>query len=304
MKILLLSILNIFIMNIAIAQPEWLDKTAYPFESNFLDLPEGKLHYIDEGEGEVILFVHGTPAWSFLYRNHIKELSKKYRCIALDHLGFGLSDKPMDFAGRPEDHSRNLSILIKHLGIESFTLVVHDFGGPIGLSYAIAHPKKIERIVLFNTWLWETASDKNAQRVNSFLHGVIGKFIYLNTNFSPKYLLKSTFYNKKKINKKIHQQYYKPFPNKKSRYGLWNIGKSLVGSSDWYEAQWKQIDKIKDKPFLVLWGTKDKLIKEDNLEKWTSVLTNKTICKYDAGHFVQEEVPEETIQKITKFVKH
>jgi haloalkane dehalogenase len=280
----------------------WLDTTEYPFRSNYLETKHGKIHYIDEGQGDIILFVHGTPTWSFLYRNYVKELSKTHRCIAIDHLGFGLSDKPTDFNGTPVAHSKNLELLIDSLQLEKFTLVVHDFGGPIGLSYAIAHPDKISNIVLFNTWLWSTKEDKDAQKIDKILHSRLGNFIYLNTNFSPKVLFKKAFYNSKKLSKQIHTQYTKPFPNKSSRYGLLNIGKSLIGSSDWYDLQWSQIDSIKDKPFLILWGEKDEFIKKENLNKWTSKLTNETTHTFEAGHFVQEEKFEESIKAIKEWL--
>ena len=78
----------------------WVDRDAYPFRSRWLELPEGKLHYIDEGEGELVLFVHGTPTWSFEYRHLVRALSSGHRCIAVDHLGFGLSDRPANAAYR------------------------------------------------------------------------------------------------------------------------------------------------------------------------------------------------------------
>lgn len=282
---------------------KWLNKEEYPFESNYLQTEHGKIHYIDEGQGDIMLFVHGTPAWSFLYRNYIKEFSKTHRCIALDHLGFGLSDKPREFEGTPQAHAQNLNLLIEHLSLKNITLVVHDFGGPIGLSYAIAHPENVKNIVLFNSWLWSTSEDKDAQKINKILHSSLGNFIYLNTNFSPSVLFKKAFYDKKKLSKSIHKHFKKPFPNKKSRYGLLNIGKSLIGSSAWYEEQWQQVNAIKDKPFLILWGAKDDFIKTKQLEKWQRQLSNHKTIQYQAGHFVQEEKPLESIQEIKKWLK-
>ena len=95
--------------------PEWLDSTLYPFENKYIQLESGKMHYVDEGEGELILFVHGTPTWSLLYRDYIRELSKNHRCIAMDHIGFGLSDKPSEFEGSPQAHSKNLKEFIEKL---------------------------------------------------------------------------------------------------------------------------------------------------------------------------------------------
>src|SRR5688572_6908616 len=131
----------------------WLNRKEYPFKSNFLPLDAGQLHYLDEGSGEPIVMVHGTPAWSFLYRNLVKELSRNYRCIVPDHLGFGLSDKPKHWSYKPEAHAQNLKILINYLELKNITLVVHDFGGPIGLHYALEHPENIKRLVIINTWM-------------------------------------------------------------------------------------------------------------------------------------------------------
>ena len=121
----------------------------YPFTSHAFDSPDGKLHYIDEGKGKVIFFVHGTPVWSYVYRKLIKDLSAQYRCIAVDHLGFGFSDKPQDADYAPEAHARRLEALIEHLQLQQITLVVHDFGGPIGLCYALRHPENVDKVIIF-----------------------------------------------------------------------------------------------------------------------------------------------------------
>lgn len=301
MKPILITLILITMYKSSSAQ-NWLDTVEYPFHSNYLTTPHGKLHYIDEGQGDVILFIHGTPTWSFLYRNYIKDLSKTHRCIALDHLGFGLSDKPQRFSGTPQEHAKNLTLLIEHLNLENITLVVHDFGGPIGLSYAIANQENVKGIILFNTWLWQTKEDKDAQKINKILHSRLGNFLYLNTNFSPTVLLKKAFYNKKHLSKKLHTQYKKPFPNKNSRYGLLNIGKSLIGSSDWYGELWKNADAIKNKPVLLLWGEKDNFIKKQNQEKWENFFTNKSVYLFEAGHFVQEEKTDHTLSIIKNWL--
>ncbi len=280
----------------------WLNQNEYPFKSKFFETSHGKIHYIDEGSGDILLFVHGTPAWSFLWRNYIKALSKNYRCIALDHLGFGLSDKPIDFAGTPQRHADNLSTFIHHLDLANITLIVHDFGGPIGLSNAIKHSGRIKQLVLFNTWLWATAEDPAAQRVDKILHSWFGNFIYLNTNFSPNFLFKNAFHNKKLLSPSIHKQYKKPFPNKATRHGLLKIGKSLIGSSNWYQEQWNQIHKIDQLRSLILWGDKDPFIKESHLNIWLKQLKEVTLHRYEAGHFVQEEAFDNSLQALKNWL--
>ncbi len=290
-------------MSLSVQAQQWLDTTLYPFENKFIALEAGQMHYVDEGEGDIILFIHGTPAWSFLYREHITELSKNYRCLAIDHIGFGLSEKPEKFDGKPQSHSKNLTEFIEMLNLKEITLVVHDFGGPIGLSSAIQNHNRIRQVVMFNTWLWETKSNPEAQKVNKIINSVIGQFLYLRMNFSPKYLLKKGFYEKKKLSKKVHKQYIKPFPNKFSRISLLNLGKSLVGSSDWYQEQWLDLDKLEQKPWLILWGTKDEFITTTYLQKWKKRMPTAKVKEYDCGHFVQEEKTKETIQEIERFMK-
>jgi haloalkane dehalogenase len=116
------------------AVPGWVDRKAYPFEPRWLDVGEGRLHYVDEGVGPTILFVHGTPTWSFEYRHLIGGLKAKHRCVAVDHLGFGLSERPAGSAYTPEAHAHRLRAFVDKLGLNGFTLVVHDFGAPSGSS--------------------------------------------------------------------------------------------------------------------------------------------------------------------------
>ena len=281
----------------------WVDTTLYPFENNYLPLEAGNMHYVDEGRGEVILFVHGTPTWSFLYRDFIKELSKNYRCIAIDHLGFGLSEKPDEMLGTPQWHSNNLSEFIEKLDLQEITLVVHDFGGPIGLGVGIKHSERIKRVVLFNSWLWATEHEQSIQKIDKTINSWLGRFLYLNMNFSPKVLLKKGFADKKNLSKKAHKQYIKPFPTKSDRMPLLQLAQALLGSSKWYQSQWEQLDRLSQKEWLILWGVEDAFITKDYLEKWQQRLPNAKVKELACGHFVQEEKTAEAIQAIASFIR-
>lgn len=283
--------------------PKWLDNQLYPFEHRYISLSAGNMHYVDEGSGDIILFVHGTPTWSFLYRDFIKGLSKSQRCIAVDHLGFGLSEKPEKSAVRPQDHAQNLSEFIQKLNLKNITLVVHDFGGPIGLGAALDQPERIHQVVMFNTWLWETASNPAVKKIDNIAHSWLGKFLYLNLNFSPKVLLKKGFADKSQLPKEIHRQYIRPFPTKTSRQPLLRLAESLYGSSEWYQEQWEKLDILTDKPWLILWGTKDEFITPDYLERWINRLPNAETHTYDCGHFVQEEKTDESISSLSQFLR-
>ncbi len=290
-------------MNSRLNAKNWLDDSLYPFESKYVRLEEGNMHYVDEGSGDIIVFVHGTPTWSFLYRNIIKGLSSDYRCIAMDHLGFGLSDKPKMFSGAPQDHAKNLGEFFKKLNLKDITLVVHDFGGPIGLAAGIENQDRIKKIVLMNSFLWATKNDESAKKIDKIVNNWLGKFLYLNMNFSPKVLLKKVFADKKNLSKKAHNHYIKPFPNRQSRIPLLNIAKALVGSSDWYQSQWQQLNKLADRKWLILWGMKDEFITTKYLDKWKDRLQDAEIKEFDCGHFVQEEKTKESILEIDNFMR-
>jgi pimeloyl-ACP methyl ester carboxylesterase len=123
----------------------------YNFTSNFVSLKHGKLHYLDEGSGNVIVMVHGNPTWSYFYRKLIHTLKKKHRVIAFDHLGCGLSDKPQDYNYTLENHIDNLNFLLNHLEIQSYSLIVHDWGGAIGIGAAVGKIANLEKVVVMNT---------------------------------------------------------------------------------------------------------------------------------------------------------
>lgn len=299
----LITLLSVFVMNhFSLQAQEWVDTNLYPFTSHYLQLSQGKMHYIDEGSGEVLLFVHGTPSWSFLYRDIIRPLSSSYRCIAIDHLGFGLSDKSEQFAGTPQAHAANLQEFIQEMDLEEITLVVHDFGGPIGLAAAQKQASRIKQIVLFNSWLWETKYNPEAQKIDKLLHSWLGRIMYLRMNLSPRVLLKQGFADKGKLTMTIHRQYVAPFPNKSSRLALLKLGQSLVGASDWYQEQWEGLDDLAQKPWLILWGMEDRFITESYLRTWCQRLPHAQVRELDCGHFVQEEETEQVIEEMKAFL--
>lgn len=123
----------------------------YPFQPRYLDIDGHRLAYLDEGSGPAVVMVHGNPSWSYLYRNLVSGLRARYRCIAPDHLGCGFSDKPQDYPYRLRNHIDNLERLLEHLGIERCVLVVHDWGGAIGMGWAGRYPERVKGVVVLNT---------------------------------------------------------------------------------------------------------------------------------------------------------
>jgi haloalkane dehalogenase len=283
-------------------QYSWLDTEEYPFRPHYYQVQDHKLHYIDEGTGQVILFVHGTPSWSFDYRNIIKNLQSNFRCIAIDHIGFGLSDKPEDYQYSTLTHSSILEQFILEKDLRNIILVTHDFGGPIGLNAAIHHPERIQKIVTFNSWLWSSEQEEEFIKLKKVLESPILPFLYRNLNFSPKFLLPKSF-GDKPLSKTLLKQYTKPFANRKQRNGALGFAKSLLADQQWFEELWNNKTPIANKPMLFLWGMKDPIITPKHLQKFQTGFTNsQTVELESCGHFPQEEEPERVIAEIRKFL--
>lgn len=281
----------------------WIDRSAYPFPSCYLPVEGGKMHYIDEGQGQPLVMVHGTPTWSFLYRSLIQELSGAFRVIAPDHIGFGLSDRPESWSYRPQDHARNLETLIEHLGLKDIVLMVHDFGGPIGLSYALEHPDNIRALVIFNTFLWSLKGNPAFERPARMFNNSIGRWLYLKQNFSANMMLRSAWGKHRLLTPEVHQQYTLPFQTPESRLGTWQFFQSLLGESAWYESLWANRDRITKKPALILWGMRDIAFKEKELARWKELFPNSRVVTYpQVGHFVPDEAGAEAAQEIRNFL--
>jgi haloalkane dehalogenase len=284
--------------------PGWIDPIEYPFRSHYLDLEAGRMHYVDEGQGEPLVLVHGTPTWSFLYRHQIKALSPQYRVIAPDHIGFGLSDKPTSWSYLPRDHARNLTTLIEQLKLKDITLVVHDFGGPVGLSYAIENPENVRRLVILNTFMWSLKGDRAFELPGKLFNNPLGRFAYKSLNFSPVVMVRSGWGDRKKLTKAVHRHYIQALPSPAERQGTWIFLQELLGSSDWYQSLWDQRHRIEDKPALILWGMQDVAFRQKELDRWRSLFPQAQVVKLEtAGHFLQDEEGLEVSDRIRAFLQ-
>lgn len=271
---------------------DWLDRRRYPFTSRFIECEGRRMHYLDEGSGPPILFVHGTPSWSFEWRHAIASLSRSHRCVAPDHLGFGLSDKPAHGAYRPVDHARRLRSLAQKLELRDVVLVVHDFGGPIGLPLALEEPGRVRHVVLANTWMWPLGASRKLRWLSRFVGSPLGRLLYLGLNASPRWLVPSTFADRTKLTPAIHRHYLGPFPSAAERVAPWILGRELTGSDAFYGELWEQRERLAKIPASLIWGAKDPAFTLEYLEQWRAVLPGAPVALLDAGHFPQEEQPD------------
>lgn len=281
----------------------WLDISEYPFTPRYFDIHGHKLHFIDEGQGDTLLYVHGTPSWSFDFRNIIKELKTDFRCVALDHIGFGLSDKPEHYDYSTQNHSKTLEKFVLEKQLDNITLVVHDFGGPIGLNFAIQHADKIKNLIIINSWLWSSKEDPDFIKTTKMLRSPLLPFLYRYLNFSPRFILPKSF-GDDKISKQLLKQFTKPFADKTQRNGALAFAKSLLNDQDWFQKLWDEKAPISGKPTLFIWGMKDPVIKPRYLDKFVSGFTNSKVLRLEtSGHFPQEEQPEIVAKYIIQQMK-
>jgi haloalkane dehalogenase len=306
-----------------------IDRAAYPFADRWIDLPAGRMHYVDEGAGAVgapgsqapgvagqgggtpgaeragtLLFVHGTPTWSFEWRHLIRDLSQSHRCVAPDHLGFGLSERPEGFAYTPEAHAENLAAFVRALDLRDITLIVHDFGGPIGLPLALAGDGRVKRLVVINSWMWSFRGDKAMERPARLAGTGFWKFLYRRANFSLKMLMPYAYGDKRKLTPGIRAQYLDRFPDADSRgMVLWALAKSLLGSDAHYASLWDRRAELSRLPALIIWGLKDKAFPPPFLAKWKTALPGASVAEIaGAGHWPHEEEPGEVAEALRKFL--
>jgi haloalkane dehalogenase len=289
-------------------QVPWIDSVEYPFASSFLEVPGGSLHYIDEGpkDAPVIVLVHGTPTWSFLYRKVIGGLSHRYRCIALDHIGFGLSSKPglNDFAHSPQAHRDNLIRLFDHLDLQDATLVIHDLGGPIGFGAALERPERIAKVAAINTFAWSLLDDDRVDDVDSFLRSGVGEWLYIKRNLSPEMILPDAFAKEHELTKDIHRHYTHPFADEHTRRGLHQIGLSLKGGAEFHQALWSRRHELQGKVQLLVFGLEDEFFGPPVFEKWKKHFPRARALGLEGiGHFPQEEAPEKVVRALLSLLE-
>lgn len=279
--------------------PSWLNRKEYPFSTKFYQTPVGKINYVDEGVGDPIVFVHGNPGWSFEFRIIIKEMIKTNRCLAIDHLGFGLSDKPSTYGYLPKDHALNFENWLESLGLSNMTLVVNDWGGPIGLSYALKYPDKIKKIIVLNSWLWNVEDDPHFRNFSKFMGGPIGKFLIRYFNFFGKQVVKRAMGDHTKIPTNILNHYHHHLQTPDDRKGCYIFPRQILESGPWLNSLWEQRAKINTIPTTFVWGMKDIAFREQDLNFWLKNWKNSSVIKLQkVGHFPQEESPEEVIRAL------
>jgi len=284
----------------------------YPFNPHYLDLNGLKYHYIDEGEGDPIVMVHGNPTWSFYFRELINALSPQYRTIVPDHIGCGLSDKPdsKNYDYRLKNRVDDLEVLIQNLEVkEKITLVLHDWGGFIGMAYALRHPERIGRFIVMNTAAFLPPRGKPIPMTLKLIRILrpLATFAVLGFNlFAYGALFKNSY---KGLANDVKSGLIAPYNCWKNRIATLKFVQDihLVEKNPSYGIV-KQIDdgleSFTNFPMLIFWGEHDFVFDHDYLSEWQRRFPEAEVHRFpDAGHYVLEDVPEKIIPLTQDFLK-
>jgi haloalkane dehalogenase len=278
-------------------RPAWVPQDLYPFESRFAQIDGSSLHYVDEGSGSPLLMLHGNPTWSFLYRELIKGLRDRYRCIAVDHLGFGLSRAGAGFGYTAAEHAEVLARLVERLDLRDVTLMAQDWGGPIGFAVATRQPERFAAFVIGNTWAWPK-SDLGTQLFSRFLGGPIGGYLILRRNFFVERIIPGAV-KRRKLAPEVMDAYRGPFPTPESRRPIHVLPREILASRPFLAEIERGLSKLRDRPALIVWPTADPAFRTRERERWEEVFPDhQTVILKGAGHYIQEDAAEEIVSAI------
>jgi haloalkane dehalogenase len=288
-----------------------LFKREYPFESHFLNLDGLRYHYLDEGSGEPLVLVHGNPSWSFYYRDLVMELSSDYRLIVPDHIGCGLSDKPADsnYDYHLERRVEDLDALITHLDLQQkITLVVHDWGGMIGMAWAVRNPERIARLVILNTAAFRLpASKRFPLALNLCRNTQIGAFLVQGFNAFARGAA-WVGCKRKRMSKPLRQLYCSPYDSWQNRVATLRFiqdiplkegdrGYELISEVEAGLEQFRQL------PMLICWGEQDFVFDLHFLQGWRDRFPDASVHSFaDCGHYILEDAKEDVLPLIRLFL--
>jgi pimeloyl-ACP methyl ester carboxylesterase len=259
------------------------------------------ISYIEKGEGNPLVLVHGSPTSSFLWRDMIEKLSEHGRIIALDLPGFGFSDPPPNGDYTISTYARIFESFLEALAIERATLICHDFGGPIVLTYALRHPEKYQRLIILDTILHTDLPPWPLFIKIAKIRPIGEIFLRLGGKSIARSQLEEGVMDKSRISEGIVQRYYMPDgnPDKLNKTMLGTLRIDYMEDLEFIEKNLQTIEK----PTLILWGENDKYLPLSLGDRIHKDITGSKMERIpNCGHFVPEDQPERATKIIVEFL--
>jgi len=279
----------------------------YPFPSKFFDLDGLRYHYIDEGQGETLLCVHGNPTWSFAWRNFIKDLSRDYRVVAVDQIGCGFSDKPQAYEYRLARHIGNLSRFIGGLDLEKITLLAHDWGGAIGMGAAANLPERFSRFVLFNTAAFR--SRHLPWRIAVCRWPLLGPLGVRALNLFARVALRMAVCKHERMTPAVRTGFLAPYGSWHDRIAILRFVRDIPMSPE--HPSYPALVSIEERltlfvgrPMLFVWGMRDWCFTPAFLDEFMRRFPQGEALRLaEAGHYVFEDAYEEIVPRLRGFLE-
>ena len=278
---------------------------AYPFASRFVTVGGHRMHYVDEGSGPVVVCLHGNPTWGFLFRNLVASLRHEFRVIVPDHVGCGLSDRPRDALFRAADRIAHLEEFLDRLGVGGFSLVMHDWGGPLGTGLAVRRAERVERLVYFNTTLAET--DLLPAMIRRAAAPVIGRLL---TQHTARFVsLLTSLGASRPLPEEVRQAYHRPYRTAESRRAIWGFVRDIPLSRSHPTAALMddlvaRLPAVAGKPVRLVWGMRDPCFHPGILDRVAARFPGADIVRIpDASHLVLEDAASESTAAVHDFLR-
>jgi haloalkane dehalogenase len=283
----------------------------YPFKENFLELDGLRYHYLDEGQGDPVVMVHGNPSWSFYYRDLARTLRERYRVIVPDHIGCGLSDKPaeQDYPYTLCRRVDDLEALLEQLAVcERITLVVHDWGGMIGMAYACRHPQRVARLVILNTAAFHLPASKRLPLALKICRDTgLGRYLVLQHNLFA-VMAANLGCKRKPMRADLRGAYCAPYASPAERIATLKFVQDIPlkpgdESYDLVSEVEAGLEQLRALPMTICWGLKDFVFDRHFLVEWQRRFPAAEVHSFaDCGHYILEDAKEEVIPIIERFL--
>lgn len=282
-------------------RPAWVDDELFPLRSRFVDIDGHTVHYVDDGSGPTLLFLHGNPTWSFVYRDVIASLRGAYRCVALDYPGFGLSVARPGYRYLPEEHAEVVTAFIDILGLGGITLVAQDWGGPIGLAAVEQRPESFDGVVLANTWAWPIAGDVHFELFSHLMGGPLGRMLVKRFNLFVNALIPAGHRLRKPSDAEMaHYRAALPTPNRREACAV--LPRRITASRSFLADVSAHLGQIASLPALIVWGNADFAFRAKERHRLEEIFPDhETVVVEGAGHFVQSDAPDQFAEAIREW---